>query len=70
LAAGQTGIVLRVPEDEPGLLTYLHQLGLQPDARVAVDEVAPFQGPLTVRVDGEQRALGRELASQITVRVV
>jgi len=69
LAAGQTGIVLRVPEEEPGLLTYLHQLGLRPNARVAVDEVAPFQGPLTARVDGERRVLGRKLASQITVRL-
>ena len=68
LAMGQTATVLRVPEDEPGMLTYLSQLGLGPDAEVAVEEAAPFDGPLTVRVDGARHALGRELASRIIVR--
>ena len=69
LTAGQTATVLRVPEDEPGMLTYLNQLGLRPDAEVSVEEVAPFDGPVTVRVDGEHHALGRGLASRIVVRM-
>lgn len=68
LAAGQTATVLRVPEDEPGMLTYLHQLGLKPDAGVTVEALAPFDGPVMVRVDGGQHALGRSLASRIIMR--
>lgn len=69
LPVGQQASVLRVPEDAPGMLTYLNQLGLRPDASVTIEEVAPFDGPLTVRVAGVQRVLGRRLASQIMVRV-
>jgi len=69
LAPGQAAIVLRVPEGEPGMLTYLNQLGLRPDASVSVEEAAPFDGPVTVCVDGTQRAISRKLASRIIVRM-
>ena len=50
LEAGQAGVVLRVPEEEAELLQYLESLGLEPQAEVQVEAVAPFGGPLTVRV--------------------
>jgi len=68
LTAGQRARVLRVPEGDDDLLRYLATLGLEPQATVQVEAVAPFQGPLTVQVGGVRHVLGRELASQIVVR--
>jgi len=68
LTAGQKARILRVPEGDVALLRYLATLELEPQAMVQVEEVAPFQGPLTVRVGEARHVLGRELASQIVVR--
>jgi len=68
LTAGQKARVLRVPEGDDALLRYLATLGLKPQATVQIEAVAPFQGPLTVRVGEARHVLGRELASQIVVR--
>jgi DtxR family Mn-dependent transcriptional regulator len=68
LAAGQRATVLRVPEEDVALLQYLATLGLEPHSTVHVEAVAPFQGPLTVRIGEARHVLGRELASQIVVR--
>jgi len=70
LTAGQRAIVLRVPEEDVALLRYLASLGLKPQATVQVEAAAPFQGPLTVQVGEAQHVLGRELASQIVVRLL
>ena len=67
LEAGDEAVVLRVPE-VPELLRYLGRLGLVPQAEVQVEEVAPFDGPLTIRVGNSRRAIGRKVASQIIVR--
>ncbi|MBL7063486.1 MAG: metal-dependent transcriptional regulator [Anaerolineae bacterium] len=66
---GTRGVVLSVPE-EPGLLQYLGSLGLVPQVEVQVEAVAPFEGPLTVRVAGAQHVLGWQVASQVKVRPV
>ncbi len=68
LTAGQSARVLRVPEEDVTLLQYLATLKLEPHVTVQVEAVAPFQGPLTVRVGEVPHVLGRELASQIVVR--
>ena len=68
LTAGQRARLLRVPEEDEALLRYLATLGLEPQATVQVETVAPFQGPLTVQVGEARHVLGRELASQIVVR--
>ncbi len=67
LAAGDEGIILQVPEEEPGVLTYLSELGLRPGTVVVVENVAPFEGPLMLRVGGAVLALGRNLAARILV---
>jgi DtxR family Mn-dependent transcriptional regulator len=70
LAPGQSAVVLRVPEEEPGMLTYLQRLGLRPDVPLTVEEIAPFEGPMTVRVADMQQVVGLKLASRIIVRVM
>ncbi len=64
----EKGCIARVEEDEPELLQYLASLGLMPEVDVEVVEVAPFGGPLLVRIGDSQYALGREVASKIWTR--
>ncbi len=68
LGVGDEAVIERVAEEEPELLQYLASLGLLPEARVHVKEIAPFKGPLLVQVAGAQYALGQEVASKIIVR--
>jgi DtxR family Mn-dependent transcriptional regulator len=68
LEVGEKGVVARITEEEPELLQYLSTLKLKPNANVEVVEKAPFDGPLTVRVAGANRALSRAIADIIKVQ--
>ncbi|MBI4254245.1 MAG: ferrous iron transport protein A [Candidatus Rokubacteria bacterium] len=59
---------MRVEREEPDLLKHLAALGLLPQTKVEVEEVAPFGGPLLVLVGSSRYALGRRVASRIFVR--
>jgi DtxR family Mn-dependent transcriptional regulator len=65
---GEHGVIGCIAEESGDLLRYLASLGLVPDTPVEVESVAPFGGPLLVRVAGSQYALGREVAGKIMVR--
>lgn len=67
LAPGDTAVVAEVSDHDPELLRYVGELGLYPRATVQVIATAPFQGPVTVLIDGDQHAIGREVASHILV---
>jgi DtxR family transcriptional regulator, Mn-dependent transcriptional regulator len=67
LEEGEEAIVRRVPDGDPGLLRYLDELGLVPGRRVRLRTVAPFQGPVTVEIDGRESAISRDLAARISV---
>lgn len=64
---GARATVRRVPDGDRELLHYLDELGLVPGERVEVLEAAPFEGPITVRARGAERAISRELAGRIGV---
>jgi DtxR family Mn-dependent transcriptional regulator len=68
LDAGERAVVVQVRREETSLLRYLASLGLLPGARVLVEQVAPFGGPLLVRLGSARYALGRDMAGQILVR--
>jgi len=68
LEAGERAVVVQVRREETALLRYLASLGLLPGARVVVEQVAPFGGPLLVRLGSARYALGRDMAGQIMVR--
>jgi DtxR family transcriptional regulator, Mn-dependent transcriptional regulator len=66
--AGRTYLVAEV--DERGgeeFLAYLGGLGLFPGTEFEVVEVAPFDGPITMRIGAQQRAIGRDPASRVSV---
>jgi DtxR family transcriptional regulator, Mn-dependent transcriptional regulator len=62
VAAGRTMELRRVDEGQSDRLRYIASIGLTPGAVVTVVERQPFQGPLTIRVDGQTHAIGHELA--------
>jgi DtxR family transcriptional regulator, Mn-dependent transcriptional regulator len=68
LGAGESATIGAIAEEASDFLRYLASLGLLPDADVKVESIAPFGGPLLVRVGGAQYALGREIAGKILVR--
>jgi len=67
LQPGQSASVAEVSDHDSSLLRYLADLGLFPKARVIVTSVAPFRGPLTIRVGGTERTIGHEAAQFIYV---
>jgi DtxR family Mn-dependent transcriptional regulator len=67
LSPGEETTVRRVPDGDAALLRYLARLSLVPGRRVTVRRSEPFEGPLTVLVDGTEHAISRELAGQIGV---
>jgi DtxR family transcriptional regulator, Mn-dependent transcriptional regulator len=68
LEPGAKATVERVPDGNGELLRYLSELKLVPGSRLQMRELAPFDGPVTVRVAGADHAISRELAGQIAVR--
>jgi len=59
--------IARVREEAGEFLRYLASLGLLPQADLIVEEVAPFGGPLLVRVGDARSAIGRDAAAKILV---
>ena len=54
LPDGSDAVVDRVDDHDDALLRFLFERGLVPDARIEVLEHAPFGGPISVRVHGDQ----------------
>jgi len=68
LSAEQRGIIVKITEEEADLLKYLETIGLTPGASIEVVEKAPFNGPITLKVDKNRHAVSRAMASIIRVR--
>jgi DtxR family transcriptional regulator, Mn-dependent transcriptional regulator len=68
LAIGARARVRRVSDRDADRLRYLAELGMTPGTTFEVVERAPFDGPITVRLeDGSARSVGRALARQVLV---
>jgi DtxR family transcriptional regulator, Mn-dependent transcriptional regulator len=65
LDVGEAVTIRRVSTSDDQRLRYLAGAGLVPGARVEVTARQPFNGPVTVAVDGEDRVVGYELAGII-----
>ena len=48
---------------------FLDSLGVRPGVEVEIKEKHPFDGPLVVAVDGQDRTIGERVARQILVRI-
>lgn len=60
--------VTRIKNRSPEELRYLSALGLDLGAIITLEEKAPFNGPLLIRVDGDRHALDYQFADSILVR--
>lgn len=68
LRIGETAVIARIMDDANSeMLRYLSELGLTPGTPVNVVDIAPFDGPLTLRVGSQQRIIGRTVAHSILV---
>ena len=63
--AGATVEIRQVEEGQPERLRYIASIGLRPGVRVTVVDRQPFQGPITIEVDGRRHAIGNELAQVV-----
>lgn len=68
LAVRQKGQVIYIAREEPELLRYLETLGIRPTNEVLLEQIAPFEGPLTVYVNGVSQVISRSVALAVFVR--
>lgn len=64
---GRRLVISRVSTHDADKLMYLDSLGLKPGTAFDVIERAPFNGPIQLRVNGDTRVLGHELAGSLRV---
>jgi DtxR family Mn-dependent transcriptional regulator len=65
---GQAGVFARVSDRDASMLRYLAARGIQPGAKLTVEEREPFGGPLAVEIGGDTHQLGPELAQRMRVK--
>jgi DtxR family Mn-dependent transcriptional regulator len=68
LVAGESGCITRVRDQHPDRLRYLADMGLVPNAIIAVVATAPFDGPLSLDIGGALHPLDRRIAREIYVK--
>jgi DtxR family Mn-dependent transcriptional regulator len=67
LKPGERGVFSRISDANPEMLRYLAERGIGPGAELELRELEPFGGPVTVRADGREHGLGRDLARAMRV---
>jgi len=70
LDPGDIAVVAVPGSTDSDVIAFLDTLGLRPGVRVQVREKHPFDGPIVLRVDGQDRTVSERVAQQIFVRKV
>jgi DtxR family Mn-dependent transcriptional regulator len=70
LALDRWARVLRVSDEDPGMLRYLAAIDIVPGAELIVEGREPFGGPITLRVGQTLRSVGPELATHVRVEEI
>ena len=68
LAPGESGVIALSGSTDHEIVKFLDSLGIRPGAHVEVVEKHPFDGPVVVLVDGQNRTVGERLAEKIFVK--
>ncbi len=68
LSLKESGVIVKITEEEPSILQHLATLGLMPGVSVEVEQKALFGGPVTVRVGEASYTLDHKVVSVINVR--
>lgn len=64
---GEKLMIGRVVDQDPELLRYLEEIGLIPGIEVEVIDVAPFKGPITLKLERKKQVVGYEVAVNLFV---
>ena len=67
LETGADAVFERVSDSDPEMLRYLDSRGIRPGAELRVTGREPFEGPISVRTEDDQHALGLPLARAMRV---
>jgi len=67
LAAGTTGVVVRVTDEDPQMLRYLGEMSIRPGTRLTVRKRAPFDGPITLTIGKHEFSIGPALAGRVLI---
>lgn len=67
LPPGTTAKIVSLPERDADLIRYLDGFGIRPGVKVVVDEVAPYNGPLFLILNGQRQAVAKEALEQVRV---
>lgn len=66
----KTYIISRVKDQEAERLRYLEKEGMLPGVKLTVVEKEPFKGPLTLKVEDDEKIIGLDLAGTLFVAEV
>lgn len=66
-SVGDTLIIRRVSDADPEMLKYMAELKLKPNAEVHILSKDPFDGPITLEIEGKKKSVGAEVARHISV---
>ena len=64
----EEGEVAKIMDEDPELLRYLLKLSLTPGVHLRVLEKTPYEGPVTVEINGKTYAISRKVAALVKVR--
>ena len=67
---GDKLVILRVKDSDPQALRFLANLGMRLEVLLEVTDKQPFNGPITLVVNGTTHSIGRELAGHVFVETV
>jgi DtxR family transcriptional regulator, Mn-dependent transcriptional regulator len=62
---GEEVVIKRLSDSNVEMLAYFEKMNLMPNVRIKILEKAPFNGPLTVFYENENRIIGNSVASNI-----
>lgn len=67
MSPGERATFVRVSDSNPDMLAYLSQCGISVGSDFEVVERQPFDGPVSIRIDGKTHVLGLTLAEAMRV---
>jgi len=67
---GEKGVIVKITDERRELLEYLSSINVKPDRLVEIIDKAPFNGPITIKIEGKSHALSPEIASIIEARKI
>ncbi|WP_462137650.1 FeoA family protein [Candidatus Mycalebacterium sp.] len=67
LQAGDKGVVAEVSDHDSELLGYFGSIDIFPGSSIEVRSMEPFDGPITISVNGCKRVIGKNIAVHISI---